>query len=152
MQNFADELKRFAQREIAGSSQNTIDLSNSGTNQNAAIQSSFWENERNDPNERDHFNEESLVEEYKRLHGKGKTIKHHTHNYFDEQKDRSKAIRHTNSKSQKSANRNKKVVGVLRNASKKKKKPTGIVAIPNFKDRSSVIQAIVMSEVLKRPE
>lgn len=35
----------------------------------------------------DHFSERALVAEYKRQHAKGKTIEHHTHDYFDEEKD-----------------------------------------------------------------
>lgn len=35
----------------------------------------------------DHFSEERIVAEYTRTHAEGKTISHHTHDYFDETKD-----------------------------------------------------------------
>ena len=38
-----------------------------------------------------HFSEERLIDEYRRTHNKGQTIKHHTHDYFDEEKDAQKS-------------------------------------------------------------
>ncbi len=38
-----------------------------------------------------HFSETALVDRYLRRHSQGKTLKHHTHDYFDPEKDRSKS-------------------------------------------------------------
>lgn len=40
--------------------------------------------------EPDHFSETELVKEYQRRHRQGKTLRHHTHDYFDPEKDQSK--------------------------------------------------------------
>lgn len=53
-----------------------------------------WKSEVQKERENNHFSEESLAEEFRRLHGKGKTLKHHTHDYFDPLKDRQVASRH----------------------------------------------------------
>ncbi len=75
----------------------------------------------------DHFSETRLVNEYTRAHSQGKTLKHHTHNYFDPEKDASKSR----------AGEAKK-----RRAVKRKQ----------LLKTSNIKQAIIMKQILDRPD
>lgn len=77
--------------------------------------------------EANHFSEERLVDEFRRTHAQGKTIKHHVHDYFDEEKDRSKS----------------------RGLEARKKKHFVVRAL---RKKNGFKQAVVLAEILKRPE
>lgn len=72
-----------------------------------------------------HFSEERLIEEFRRTHERGQTIQHHTHDYFDEEKDSQK------SRSLEARKKVHPIVKVLRQKGGKK-------------------NAILMAEIMKR--
>ena len=75
----------------------------------------------------DHFSETRLVQEFKRTHAQGKTIAHHTHDYFDPELDKQKS----------------------RRAEARKKK---IAARKAMFSASNMKKAMILKEVLDRPE
>ena len=75
----------------------------------------------------DHFSETRLVEEFKRTHAQGKTIAHHTHDYFDPELDKQKS----------------------RRAEARKKR---IAARKAMFSSNNMKKAMILKEVLDRPE
>jgi hypothetical protein len=112
-----------------------------------------------------HYNEESLVEEYNRLHGKGKTLEHHKHDFFDEKKDRQKAVKHkgkgasgARGNSDSSGRRGQGASGdgkvgsgqsTQRNE-RKVKNAHPIAAV--MQTQGGRKQAVILSEIMKRPD
>lgn len=74
-----------------------------------------------------HFSEERIVAEYKRAHAQGKTIEHHTHDYFDPETDQNKS----------------------RAGEAKKMRKTNRRALLQTKN---IKRAIIMKEILDRPD
>lgn len=74
-----------------------------------------------------HFSEELLVEEYKRTHKKGKTVAHHTHDYFNREEDASKSPTKMTRRTAKAQSR-------------------------RIRGTRSIRRAIIMNEILKRPK
>ena len=75
----------------------------------------------------DHFSETRLVREFERTHAQGKTIAHHTHDYFDPEQDKQKS----------------------RRAEARKKRIAARKAM--FSSRN-MKKAMILKEVLDRPE
>lgn len=80
-----------------------------------------------DISDSNHFSEERMVAEYKRAHAQGKTIEHHTHDYFDPETDQNKSR----------AGEAKKKRNINRKA---------LLRTENIK------RAIIMKEILDRPD
>ncbi len=112
---------------------------------NKRILDPFMEATTLEDNSQGHYNEESLVEEYNRTHGKGKTVGHHKHNLFDASKDRNKSShiqQHTGQAKAKGAD--------SRRTERKVKKNHPIAN--SLKSMGGRKQAVILSEILKRPE
>jgi hypothetical protein len=77
-----------------------------------------------------HFSEESLVEEYRRMKAEGKSIRHHKHQYFDVKKDRKVTTRQA----------------------RKQVKQKKFVALKSLKTKDSLKNAVILSEILRRPD
>jgi hypothetical protein len=107
--------------------------------------------------QKNHYNEESLVEEYNRLHGKGQTLEHHKHDFFDEKKDRQKAVKHKG-KGQgpqgkgKGQGRGGKVgSGQPSQSPERKAKKVNPIAAA-LQAQGGRKQAVILTEILKRPD
>lgn len=124
-QNVFDILAGNVGNQNAGSQQARSNQGSGGTQNPQAFNNPVEESELHWEDDPDHFSETSLVEEYKRMHGKGKTIQHHTHDYFDEETD--KKISPTKAK---------------------RSKPHPILSSLN--NERSLKRAVAISEVLKR--
>lgn len=156
-QNFIDQLTQAASQMQQNPSAAPQNQQRDSSRPNLSIQDSFW---NTNPItevanvEADHFREESLVEEYKRTRREGRTIQHHTHDYFDETKDRKKAEKHNSSNLvQRSARLENKTLSAKssnKNVSKKKPaKPKPFLI--DLKDKAAFKQAFILSEILNRP-
>lgn len=77
--------------------------------------------------EEDHFSEARLVEEFTRTHSQGKTIAHHTHDYFDPETDQSRSR--------------------LGEARRKRN-----LARRSLVNKTSIRQAMVLNAILERPD
>lgn len=93
-----------------------------------------------------HYNEESLVDEYKRTHSKGKTVEHHRHKLFDERKDHNKATRGEINKGHDGQAALKKVES-KRSERRIKEKHSLLLAM---KAKGGLKNAFLMSEVFNR--
>lgn len=77
--------------------------------------------------EQNHFSEERLVEEFIRTHKAGKTIAHHTHDYFDPATDQNTSR--------------------TQDAKKRRR-----VARKNLFQKKNIRRAIIMKEIMDRPD
>jgi hypothetical protein len=105
-----------------------------------------------------HYNEESLVEEYNRMHDKGKTVEHHKHDFFDEKKDRQKAVKHKGKGSGGARGKGQGASGVgkvvpgesSQRPERRVKKSHPIAAV--MQTQGGRQQAVILSEIMKRPD
>lgn len=105
----------------------------------------FMETTTLEGNSGSHYNEESLVDEYNRTHDRGKTVSHHKHKLFDAQKDRIKATHNQGGGGKASAR------GAESKRDERKVKKAHPIANA-LKSTSGRKQAVILSEILKRPE
>jgi hypothetical protein len=92
--------------------------------------------------QRGHYDEEALTEEYTVTHDQGKTVSHHKHQLFDPTKDRKKAVhlRESTGGAGRAKGRTERKVKKVHPIAK-------ALATPGGRR-----QAMVLSEILKRPE
>lgn len=103
----------------------------------------------------DHYNKERLVEQYVERHAEGKTVSHHKHQLFQEQKDRQKAQRHNTGAHKPASARAHQVMHAA--APTKSKRAERRIEVEHplataLKGKEGLKQAFMLSEILKRPE
>ncbi|MEY3442815.1 MAG: hypothetical protein RLZZ519_1096 [Bacteroidota bacterium] len=105
----------------------------------------FMEATTLEDNTTSHYNEESLLEEYNRTHDRGKTVGHHKHKLFDLQNDRNKSSHIQRGGGQAKSHG----AGSYRTERKVKKSHPIANSLKTMGGRK---QAVILSEILKRPE
>ncbi len=153
-QNIIDQLSKMANQ--MGQEQQSARPANQNTSSTTTtpIQHPFWNDASTTPIEADHFNEVDLVAEYNRTREAGTTIQHHTHDYFDETKDRNKAERHDFispiGHTARIENQTLSATPAKSSLLGRQKKDNPI--LDKLKDKSAIKQAFVLSEILSRPQ
>lgn len=105
----------------------------------------FMEATTLEDNTTSHYNEESLLDEYNRTHDRGKTVGHHKHKLFDMNKDRIKSTHNQGGGGQAKMHG----AGSFRITPKAKKAHPIANSLKSMGGRE---QAVILSEILKRPE
>jgi hypothetical protein len=95
--------------------------------------------------QRGHYDEEALAEEYTLTHEQGKTVSHHKHQLFDATKDRKKAVH-----IQVSAGKAREVKSFGKRTERKVKKVHPIAR--SLATQGGRKHAVIINEILKRPE
>jgi hypothetical protein len=106
--------------------------------------------------QRGHYDEEALAAEYEQTHAEGRTVSHHKHKLFDEQKDRAKAQRHKAQAPKPVKLHGAKQAGRLDvmaagfRQERRVKRQHPIAA--QLRQQGGMRQAIILAEILRRPE
>ncbi len=173
--NSANESENFAARDTLLAQMRAIEAESEGRSQEritqdytARIVDPFLETPRSlednverrstrslEDNSTDHYNEEQLVAQYEQRHAQGKTVAHHKHQLFQEQKDRQKAMRHNSSAHKPASARAHEITHSAAPSKTKRAERRKEVVHPlaaALKGKDGLKQAFMLAEVLKRPE
>lgn len=103
-----------------------------------------------------HYSESALVAEYKRTHEAGKTVAHHRHQLFNENKDRRKAESHAKSLAHRASSARAHLSGhspaPVPAKRAERTKPESSPIGEELKRPGNLKQAFILSEVLRRLE